>query len=72
MGEAPVRGAAQESSATAALHRSLLGVDRRYTSLSCFTIQFEGAPTPLAHRYLNADHEMRRIFGSRVVREELG
>ena len=74
LGEAPTRGVTQESD-TASLQKSLLGVDRR-----CYNthrlIRFKLTPlSPSCHcplRFLNADNEMRRIFGSRVVREGAG
>lgn len=70
LGEVPTRGVVQESDA-GALQKSLLGVDRR----CCNTRKLVWFKLNLCHRalrFLNADHEMRRIFGSRVVRERAG
>ena len=70
LGEVPTRGVVQESD-TGALQKSLLGVDRR----CCNTHKLVWFNLNLCHRalrFLNADHEMRRIFGSRVVRERAG
>lgn len=80
LGEAPTRGVTQESD-TAALQKSLLGVDRRcYNTHGLIWFELNSAPPPLPPspsyhcplRFLNADNEMRRIFGSRVVREGAG
>ena len=72
LGEVPTRGVVQESD-TGALQKSLLGVDRRCCNTHKLVwFKVNGPPCRCALRFLNADHEMRRIFGSRVVRERAG